>query len=100
MSPRLLVPAVLGTLLAASPTAMALEKPSRRVVERRQALKVGEHAPDLVAETVVGGSCDEAGNAGFRVLAALIFGKNRGEKKFAGRWSEGRPHEHGRCSSS
>jgi hypothetical protein len=83
MSSRLLIPAVLGVLLAASPTAMALEKPSYRVVERRTAFELREYAPYLVAETVVGGSREEAGNAGFRVLAGYIFGKNRGEKKIA-----------------
>jgi hypothetical protein len=83
MPPRLLVPAVLGALLAASPTAMALEKPSYRVVERGEGFELREYAPYLVAETVVGGSREAAGNAGFRVLAGYIFGKNRGEKKIA-----------------
>jgi len=62
---------------------MALEKPSYRVVERLEAFEVREYAPHLVAETVVGGSREEAGNLGFRVLAGYIFGKNRGEKKIA-----------------
>jgi len=83
MPSRLFIPAVLGALLAASPIAMALEKPSYRVVERREAFELREYAPYLVAETVVGGSREEAGNAGFRVLAGYIFGKNRGEKKIA-----------------
>jgi hypothetical protein len=83
MAPRLHVAAVLGALLATSTTAMAIEKPSYRVVERREAFEVREYAPYLVAETVVGGSREEAGNAGFRILAGYIFGKNRGEKKIA-----------------
>jgi hypothetical protein len=83
MSLRLLIPTFLGALLAASPTAMALEKPSYRVVERREAFEIREYATYLVAETVVGGSREEAGNAGFRILAGYIFGKNRGEKKIA-----------------
>jgi hypothetical protein len=83
MAPRLLIPAVLGALLATSPTAMAIEKPSYRVIERREAFEIREYAPYLVAETVVGGSREEAGNAGFRILAGYIFGKNRGEKKIA-----------------
>jgi hypothetical protein len=83
MPSRLLLPTVLGALLAASPTAMAIEKPSYRVVERREAFEVREYAAHVVAETVVGGSREEAGNAGFRILAGYIFGKNRGEKKIA-----------------
>jgi hypothetical protein len=83
VSSRPLILAVLGALLAASPTAMALEKPSYRVVERQEAFEVREYAPYLVAETVVGGSREEAGNAGFRILAGYIFGKNRGERRIA-----------------
>ena len=83
MSTRLLLPTILGALLAASPTAMAIEKPSYHVVQRREAFELREYAPYLVAETVVGGSREEAGNAGFRILAGYIFGKNRGEKKIA-----------------
>lgn len=80
---RLLPFAVLGALFAASPAAMALERPSYRVVERREAFEVREYAPYLVAETLVGGSREEAGNAGFRILASYIFGKNKGERKIA-----------------
>jgi hypothetical protein len=83
MTPRFTILLVLGALLAASPTAMAIEKPSYRVVERRGDFELREYAPYLVAETVVGGSREEAGNAGFRILAGYIFGKNRGEKKIA-----------------
>jgi hypothetical protein len=83
MSPRLLIPAALGALLTASPTAMAIEKPGYRLIERREEFEIREYAPYLVAETVVGGSREEAGNAGFRVLAGYIFGKNRGSRKIA-----------------
>jgi hypothetical protein len=83
MTPRFSILLVLGALLAASPNAMAIEKPSYRVVERRGDFELREYAPYLVAETVVGGSREEAGNAGFRILAGYIFGKNRGEKKIA-----------------
>jgi hypothetical protein len=83
MSSRLSISLVLGVLLAWSPDAMAIEKPSYLVVERREAFELRDYASYLVAETVVGGSREEAGNAGFRILAAYIFGKNRGEKKIA-----------------
>lgn len=82
MPSRLLLTTVLGALLAASP-AMAIEKPSFKLVERREAFELRDYAPYLVAETVVGGSREEAGNAGFRILAGYIFGKNRGAKKIA-----------------
>lgn len=75
--------ALLGAALAASTPAMAIEKPSYRVVERQEDFEIREYAPYLVAETVVGGSREEAGNAGFKILAGYIFGKNRGERKIA-----------------
>jgi hypothetical protein len=36
-----------------------------------------------VAEVVLQASADEAGNQAFPILAGYIFGKNKGEKKFA-----------------
>ena len=71
------------TLFALGNSAMALEKPKYRVVQELQGIEVREYAPYLVAETVVTGTREEAGNAGFRRLADYIFGKNRGERKIA-----------------
>jgi hypothetical protein len=62
---------------------MAIEKPSYTVVEKKDGFELRDYPSYLVAETVVGGSREEAGNAGFRILAGYIFGKNRGEKKIA-----------------
>ena len=62
---------------------MAGEQPSYRVVEKFPDLEVREYAAYLVAETEASGTRESAGNAGFRVLAAYIFGKNRGENKIA-----------------
>jgi hypothetical protein len=71
------------TLCAPGNAAMALEKPKYRVVQELQGIEVREYAPYLAAETVVTGTREEAGNAGFRRLADYIFGKNRGERKIA-----------------
>jgi hypothetical protein len=44
---------------------------------------VRQYAPYTVAEVVVAGSANEAGNKAFRILAGYIFGKNNGGKKLA-----------------
>lgn len=41
------------------------------------------YEPHVVASVLVEGDRDEASNAGFRVLAGYIFGKNRGEARIA-----------------
>jgi hypothetical protein len=74
-------PATFLVLCALAEPAMAIEKPQYRVVQELQGIEVREYSPYLVAQTEVSGSREEAGNAGFRLLAGYIFGKNRGEKK-------------------
>lgn len=39
-------------------------------------------APYVVAQVLVAGDAQEAGNQAFRILAGYIFGKNKGERKF------------------
>ena len=46
-----------------------------------EAFELRRHAPHLVAETVVNAAAGEAGNKGFRILAAYIFGQNKGARK-------------------
>ncbi len=62
---------------------MALEKPRYRVVESREGIELRDYEPYVVAETEVMGSRESAGNAGFRRLAAYIFGRNRGDRRIA-----------------
>jgi DNA gyrase inhibitor GyrI len=80
---RLTTFATFLVLCALAETAMAIEKPKYRVVQEAGGIEVREYPPYLVAETEVTGSREDAGNAGFRRLAAYIFGKNKGEKKIA-----------------
>jgi hypothetical protein len=80
---RFTAPATFLALCALAEPTMAIEKPQYRVVQELQGIEVREYSPYLVAETEVSGSREEAGNAGFRLLAGYIFGKNRGEKKIA-----------------
>src|SRR5512137_1996112 len=71
---------VLGLL---SPMANAIEEPKYTVVRGYDGFEIREYAPYLVAEVVVPGPAEQAGNQGFRILAAYIFGKNRGERKIS-----------------
>lgn len=77
----LLVPALL--LIGLSMPLHATEEPEYRVVRTSADFEVRQYAPYTVAEVVVPGPADEAGSQAFPILAGYIFGKNRGEKKFA-----------------
>lgn len=78
------------TLVAASVSAivtggdeMTYESPAYRVVERSGAIEIREYESYIVAETIVDGSLESAGNRGFRILARYIFGDNRAQRKIA-----------------
>ncbi|MDP1526178.1 MAG: heme-binding protein [Rhodocyclaceae bacterium] len=74
--------AVLG-LGSTGTNAHAIEEPAYTVVRQYQAFEVRQYAPYLVAEVNVPGPASEAGNQGFKILAAYIFGKNKGDRKIA-----------------
>lgn len=59
----------------------AIEEPAYAVVRQYQAFEIRQYAPYLVAEVNVPGPASEAGNQGFKILAAYIFGKNKGDRK-------------------
>ena len=61
----------------------AIEEPDYRVVRTIGQVELRQYAPYVVAEVVLDSSADEAGNLAFPILAGYIFGKNKGEKKFA-----------------
>jgi hypothetical protein len=61
----------------------AIEEPPYEVIGDIGDVEMRQYAPYTVAEVVIAGSATEAGNAGFRILAGYIFGKNKGEKKLA-----------------
>jgi len=61
----------------------ATEEPEYQVVRELAGIEVRQYAAYTVAEVVVAGPAGEAGNQAFPILAGYIFGKNKGEKKFA-----------------
>ncbi len=60
------------------------EEPPYTVVDTlAESIEVRRYGPRLAAEVVVTGDEEETRSAGFRKLAAFIFGDNRGEKSIA-----------------
>ena len=77
--------AALGNLilLAFPVTSQATEEPDFKIVQKLDDIEVREYAAYTVAEVVVPGPAADAGNTAFPILAGYIFGKNKGERKFA-----------------
>ena len=73
----LLVPA----LTAGS--ARAVEEPRFTIETRTATYEIRRYEPVLVAETPVTAAFEEAGKAGFRVLAGYIFGNNQTRARIA-----------------
>ncbi len=61
----------------------AIEEPDYQVLRTVGELEVREYAPYAVAEVLITGPASDAGNRAFPILAGYIFGKNKGERKFA-----------------
>lgn len=61
-------------------SAMAYEQPKYTVVKSYEAFEVREYEAYNVAEVLVHGPEENAGNQAFPILAAYIFGKNKGKK--------------------
>ena len=63
-------------------TSMATEEPSYEVVQSLGGVELRQYAPFVVAQVLVSGPADQAGNQAFPVLAGYIFGKNKGARTF------------------
>ena len=61
----------------------AIEEPEYQVVRSLGDIEIRQYAEYTVAEVVVTGPADDAGNQAFPILAGYIFGKNKGEKRFS-----------------
>ena len=70
-------------LFALPMTSQATEEPSYQVIQTLENIEVRAYDTYTVAEVVVPGPAAEAGNQAFPILAGYIFGKNKGERKFA-----------------
>jgi effector-binding domain-containing protein len=63
--------------------AMAIDETAFTVVKKSGVFELRDYAPHLLAETVVEGSLEEAGNKAFRRLFRYISGENRSRNKIA-----------------
>lgn len=62
-------------------SAMAIETPEYEVLQSDGAFEVRQYKPYLVAETVVEGDVEDAGNKAFRILFNYISGENESRRK-------------------
>ena len=70
-------------LIATMPlSSHAIEEPSYEVVRQLDGVEVRQYAAYVVAQVLVSGPADKAGNEAFPILAGYIFGKNKGARKF------------------
>lgn len=69
-------------LIAMPLASHAVEEPAYNVLRAFGNVELRQYAPYVVAEVVVDGAAEDAGNAAFPILAGYIFGKNKGEKRF------------------
>jgi hypothetical protein len=70
-------------LITAALPGQAIEEPNYALARKIGDIEVRDYAAYVVAEVVLTGSATETGNQAFRILAGYIFGKNKGEKRFA-----------------
>jgi len=75
---------LLTLALAALPLwSHAIEEPDHEVIRQFDGVELRQYAPYVVAEVVLDATAEDAGNLAFPILAGYIFGKNKGERKFA-----------------
>lgn len=73
---------LLAAFLSLLPFAsMAIEEPDYEVVQKLEGAEVRRYPSYVVAEVLVAGTAEEAGNEGFRILAGYIFGRNKGSRR-------------------
>ena len=63
--------------------AMAIEEAKYKVVEKDNRFEIRDYAPHILAETVVEGGVEDAGNKAFKRLFRFISGDNRSRDKVA-----------------
>ncbi|MBR7800477.1 SOUL family heme-binding protein [Undibacterium fentianense] len=73
--------AILASLWGLCANAFAIEEPVFEVLKRYPQFEIRQYKAYLVAEVVVPGPAEKAGNVAFEYLGGYIFGKNKGSRK-------------------
>jgi hypothetical protein len=74
---------LLFTIAAIPLLSHAIEEPEYEVIKTVDKVEFRKYSPYVVAEVVVDATAEDAGNRAFPILAGYIFGKNKGNRKFA-----------------
>lgn len=74
---------LLLTLIAMPLFSHAVEEPKYEVFRQFDDVELRQYPPYVVAEVVLDATAEDAGSRAFPILAGYIFGKNKGERKFA-----------------
>ena len=74
---------ILSAMLVGGGNAMAIEEANYTVVEKADNFEIRDYAPHTLAETVVTGSLEDAGNKAFNRLFEYISGNNQSSAKVA-----------------
>jgi hypothetical protein len=75
---------LLFTLAATPLRSHAVEEPDYQVTRQLDSnVELRQYAPYVVAEVELKATAEDAGSQAFPILAGYIFGKNKGERKFA-----------------
>lgn len=69
-------------LIAMPLTSHAIDEPAYDVLRAFGNVELRQYAPYVVAEVVIDGDAEDAGNAAFPILAGYIFGKYKAKKTF------------------
>jgi hypothetical protein len=83
MKPIRLITAILLLLLTGATTAMATEEATYTVIKTDDIFELREYAPQVLAEIIVDGDLEGAGNKAFRPLFRYISGDNKSRGKIA-----------------
>ena len=72
-----------AVIISGAMNAMAIEEATYKVVKKDNKFEIRDYVPHILAETIVEGDFEEAGNKAFNVLFGYISGDNRSREKLA-----------------